>query len=258
MKKLHVYGLAALTALMALAGCKHGGAGTCGDADSLCYRQHSDTLSCDIVLRVAPKDIQPQVNRWISDQLWGEYTGPTDDLQTLIDAYGKGICDSLREAYRWFPVEDLAYSATMQTLYETPHAVTYLLNSYVYLGGAHPSSMSEGATFDKTDGSLLGWDMVRPECQAELKNLLKQGIMDYFESDDEAFVLDMLLEVDSFDGLPLPQSNPYLTETGVAFLYQQYEIACYAAGMPSGIIAYDQIEPLLTDRAKVLLPNCHE
>lgn len=33
--------------------------------------------------------------------------------------------------------------------------------------------------------------------------------------------------------IPFPKYEPYYTEDGVCFIYQQYEIACYAAGRPT-------------------------
>lgn len=46
-----------------------------------------------------------------------------------------------------------------------------------------------------------------------------------------------------------------MTEEGFAFIYQQYEIAAYAMGMPTDIISYQQVKPYLTEWAKELLPE---
>ena len=54
-------------------------------------------------------------------------------------------------------------------------------------------------------------------------------------------------------GLPLPATDPWLTKKGVSFIYQQYEIAPYAAGMPSFVLAYDDIRPYLTEDAAKML-----
>ena len=54
-------------------------------------------------------------------------------------------------------------------------------------------------------------------------------------------------------GLPLPVTDPWLTRDGIVFLYQEYEIACYAMGRPSVILPYEVLLPLLTDEAKALL-----
>ncbi len=53
----------------------------------------------------------------------------------------------------------------------------------------------------------------------------------------------------SIDGLPLPGSEPDLTERGVTFIYQPYEISYYAAGKPEFTIPSDAIRPYLTPQA---------
>ena len=46
---------------------------------------------------------------------------------------------------------------------------------------------------------------------------------------------------------PFPQNPPYFEENGVCFLYQQYEIAPYAAGMPACVIPFETLRPYFTD-----------
>ena len=53
--------------------------------------------------------------------------------------------------------------------------------------------------------------------------------------------------------IPLPAWTPYPTEEGLAFVYQQYEIASYAAGMPAFTLPYEDIAPWLTADARQLL-----
>jgi hypothetical protein len=45
-----------------------------------------------------------------------------------------------------------------------------------------------------------------------------------------------------------------MTEKGVEFLYQPYEIAPYAAGMPSFTLSYQDIRPYLTIGAQKMIP----
>ena len=44
--------------------------------------------------------------------------------------------------------------------------------------------------------------------------------------------------------------NPALTDEGVVFSYQPYEIACFAAGMYHFTIPYNRLMDYLTDEAK--------
>ena len=56
------------------------------------------------------------------------------------------------------------------------------------------------------------------------------------------------------NALSHPVADPYMTEQGVHFLYQPYEIAPYAAGMPAFTISYEDIKPYLTIGALKLIP----
>ena len=86
--------------------------------------------------------------------------------------------------------------------------------------------------------------------------LVKDNIFSqYFESD--ASEMENLLTMENNDFFPLPQAAPIFREDGVEFVYQQYEIACYAAGMPACVISYDLLEPFLTQAGKWLVNVGH-
>jgi hypothetical protein len=53
--------------------------------------------------------------------------------------------------------------------------------------------------------------------------------------------------------MPLPQCPPLFTKDGVRFIYGQYEIAPYAAGMPDFTVPYNKLEKFMKVTAKKLL-----
>ena len=73
-------------------------------------------------------------------------------------------------------------------------------------------------------------------------------------SDEE--LLDYLFaeQTEDLDNLPLPGNAPYLSETGVVFLYTQYEIAPYSSGIITFEIPFADIHPFLTPEAQELIP----
>ena len=44
-----------------------------------------------------------------------------------------------------------------------------------------------------------------------------------------------------------------MTRDGIAFVYQQYEIAAYACGLPSGTLSFEQVREVLSDEGRALL-----
>ena len=139
----------------------------------------------------------------------------------------------------------------------------------VYLGGAHGSRMEEGITFRKSDGKRLGWEIFDMDKRAELIEKVKAGLKDYFgdvdeeNEDSDAELFDHLMILDDPDtpenelefGIPLPRTAPWLTKDGFVFIYQQYEIAAYAYGMPSFTIPAKELLPLLTEEGQAWLSS---
>ena len=82
------------------------------------------------------------------------------------------------------------------------------------------------------------------------RELITDGLKGYFSRNGEKVITDdqlnnQLLNVHVYN-LPLPQNPPYLTKKGVTFVYEEYEIACYAAGIPTFTIPYNKIKPYLS------------
>ena len=88
--------------------------------------------------------------------------------------------------------------------------------------------------------------------------MIKEGLRQYFQSygadvsTDEQLKEFLYTDAD-IDNLQLPAWAPYLTEEGMLFSYQQYEIAAYAAGIPAFVISYDQLMPYLTEAGAALI-----
>ena len=72
---------------------------------------------------------------------------------------------------------------------------------------------------------------------------------------DEELLQELVAYNGSIDELPLPDAEPYLTEKGVTFIYQPYEISYYAAGKPEFTIPFDVVKPFLKAQAIELFLN---
>lgn len=161
---------------------------------------------------------------------------------TLTDADKKMICES------WPGWE---YDITVKKVADTLSYVVFSSFNYVYMGGAHGGVSGAGyLTFDRKSGRLFT-DFLKEECFAELKPLVRKGLCHYLAEGGEE-VTEENLDTCLFDTdgpAALPAFAPYPTPEGLAFVYQQYEIAPYAAGMPSFTINYEDVKPYLTERA---------
>lgn len=187
------------------------------------------------------KALVENAQRWICSYLGdddGDYIGAVDNL---LQTTARGTFDELCElAAEEDPDWEMTLSSEVEIrkLYEDDSYVTLIYFCSVYMGGAHPTSAQACATFRKSDGQRMGWDLLRGMNADTKERKIKDGLRSYFEVKTDSELLEELLleEEDFYNAFPLPESEPYLTEEGVEVIYQQYEIAPYACGMPSCVV----------------------
>ncbi len=191
------------------------------------------------------------------------YDGNPDDILALLSHYGSHEFNFLEELaidddeerskYSDFhPAWDCSFSVSL--ISESRSYVVFDSRSYLYMGGAHGGVTGAGQlTYSKTDGRLVE-SFLLPDCVEPLQPALKEGLLSYFADDGYETADDMMeflfLGEDSI--ITLPAWAPYPTSEGLVFTYQQYEIAPYAAGMPSFTVPYAKLKKYMTDEARRL------
>lgn len=168
-------------------------------------------------------------------------------------------------------VPDPSFRTYEQTCeFDTTHTTSKaaVFELYAYLNNseaAHPySSLGAGhVTLRRSDGKWINQFLV-DGAEDKMQSLLLDGMVRFFsdacrdESINRKTVYSQLLLCDK-DGnetkhIPLPQW-PLLfdKDDGLIFMYKQYEVAPYAAGMPEFTIPLQDVMPYLTEDAKSLL-----
>ena len=201
------------------------------------------------------------VCEYISEQLGGTYTGPLTSSDSIMAYYGNGQTTRLNELAKDMQgsaAAPLYYKQEIKVAAETDTYVTYTDFNEQFLGGAHGSHSMSGITFRKSDGRRFGYEMLRNTNTEDFRKLLKMGLKQYVEStgqkvNDDKQLAEVLFINNDVNYLPLPETPPYLTEKGMAFIYQPYEIAPYAVGSISFTIPYENLKPFLTETVNKLL-----
>ena len=131
--------------------------------------------------------------------------------------------------------------------------VTYVADFYCFTGGAHGSTQVLQNTFDARGIPFTAETMFTPDSLEPLRQLVAANLANqYFhETDVEAMKAKLIL---SGKDVPLPSTAPAFYPNGVRFIYQQYEIAPYSAGLPECTIPYSVMRPYLTAAAAALIP----
>lgn len=201
------------------------------------------------------------IKEFIDEQLGGNC--PDTCLKqgvSMVNYYGRAYDDSLHSVLNNGGGLGFCYNAKLGKEYESNSVVSYSSTICIGLGGAHPMTSFIGVSFRKNDGRRLGYEIFRNDPftfdnqgQPSLISMIKSGLTKYFKVKNEEELKQMLLLNNEYSEIPLPANPPYFGKNGIVFTYGQYEIAPYAAGMPTVTIPYNKIKPLLTNVAKKLI-----
>ena len=173
------------------------------------------------------------VREWISEELGGSYSGDYSDVKGMATFYVKEQMKPLvKESAEWNLDGIKLYSEiTVEKLAEGKSYLTMTDMSDEFAGGPHGLSVLRGATFRKSDGRRIGWDVFNTNSD-EFQKLMSDSLKVYFN---------------------LPHCGPLFTKEGVLFQYQSYEICSYADGMPNFVVPYKALMPFMMETAKRLL-----
>ncbi|MDE7165539.1 MAG: DUF3298 and DUF4163 domain-containing protein [Bacteroidaceae bacterium] len=221
-------------------------------------KQDSVKLSIDFP-DYTDKRVNEAIAEQMSEAIGGTYEGSYADPDSLITHYTTNFrkeIEAIRQELAEYDMpSDWAYTQDLliKKGYETDRLVTFTFREYNYSGGAHGSNKAYGMTFRKSDGRRMGTDVLNQTVNDEgWIEMRINGLMKYFDVKNEKDLTACLLGLEVYE-IPAPSAQPYFTEEGLTFIYQQYEIAPYAAGMPSYTIPYDQLESYLNVTGRRLL-----
>ena len=211
-----------------------------------------------------------------NEQLYLPFQGDTHNTKTMLDYYLKNTRDLLGKQSeedandrikflrenkdlteeeineRISDIPHWEYNFTLKKIADTLNYVIFLSQDYIYMGGAHGGVSGDGSlTFNKNDGSLIEAFLDSSRVDS-IQPLIVNGLLSYYHSMDERITEEDMRSRLMIDGnlIPLPALRPYPTAVGLVFTYQQYEIACYADGMPNFVIPYNNIAAFLTPEAR--------
>lgn len=209
------------------------------------------------------------------------FDGDKDNPQELVDYYGKEVYNHLltlaksdydqriqylqedttmSEEDRHNIMEEVpmwAFDLKVHKSTDNPNFVVYNSLAYVYYGGAHGGVVGSGdLTFDKSSGEMI-CRFINPDAAPKMQSLLRKGLLNYYAEAGDTINDQQLSErlqiLDTIVPLPQCAACPNAKGDSLIFTYGQYEIACYADGMPSFRIAVKDLKSFLTPQAKALL-----
>lgn len=208
------------------------------------------------------------------------YRGDGKDAQALVDYYGRTAYERLLKMVSSEYEERMQYLDEDTTMTEEDKAqirsdfpqwafdlkiaksidtesyVVYSSQTYCYYGGAHGGIIGDDLTFEHSTGKKIE-HFIKADATASIQPLIRKGLMHYYSEAGDPVTDKQLSERLQIEGnrIPLPQRATYPNVSGdsLVFTYAQYEIACYADGMPSFSLSVNDLLPYLTPEGKALL-----
>ena len=201
------------------------------------------------------------ITTYESERMFPPFDGDRNDTDALLGyysslAFGLAAKEAQEDASGWvedFPTWEYDYS--FKKIGEGERYIVFYSSNYIYMGGAHGGITGAGGiTFDRRTGKRVA-PVIDASSTKDIQPLLIKGLLQYYKENDVEMSGDELLEgLFIEDGIiPLPAWDPYPTEDGLVFTYQQYEIASYAEGMPSFVMDFKDAAPFLTPEARAVL-----
>ena len=178
-----------------------------------------------------------------------EYTERIEGIMESTTLSDSEKADYIRNIGKW------AFDYSLKKVEETGRCIVFKSEYYVNYGGTHGGILGSGPlTFSKQDGHLVS-DFFEPGSAAQMQPLLREGMLEYFgpRMEGTGLDLDVFLSLPEGGAVPLPAWAPQPVADSLHFVYQQYEIAPYAAGMPEFSRPVGQLKDFLTDDAVKIL-----
>ena len=132
------------------------------------------------------------------------------------------------------------FDYTLSPVYNRNDFFCYEVSSSEYTGGAHGMYSNRYYTIDLSNWKKIGLDDIfQPDSSDALSSILLNRLMKQLNVSSP----DSLLELGYFDTEDIMATeNFYLTDTGICWVYNPYEIACYATGQTSIEIPFKEID----------------
>ena len=170
----------------------------------------------------------------------------TISIQQVADEFAQSINYYLEDEQGDFFPPDHDLDVVQRATLNSPYLFASETSISVYAGGAHPNFFVHQYTTDPENGTPLHWqDFFNDTTQ--VIELAKAGLID---GNDDIRNEDELFEYYDWGerGFYLPDFFS-LSEQGIEWVWQHYEIAPYAAGTISSSVNYDEVRNFINTDA---------
>ena len=203
--------------------------------------------ACSVALIIYPKFISQKVlNDTLAQKLMSAGFNspekkPDTSLQSFADNFIKGYVKDNPKQYS--PEMFYTLNITADSVRQYPGLTTLRIDGYIYQGGAHGASSTTFVNWDTKNNRPVKLSDILINGYSEKLSVVGEAIFRKQEklSDTSSLAHDYFFKDNRF----ALNENYHITQLGIRFLYNQYEIKPYAAGTTQLLIPYENIKSLL-------------
>lgn len=204
------------------------------------------SVSCDMEYLVggAPAEVVDKVNAAIiARHLLFDEAGGSTDVAAAAQAWVRGTLEDsgfdageVNEDNAWMYSWEFRRDGAFTDACRSRRLQTYLGSYSDYTGGAHGDFGLGYDVFDMITGEIVGEaDLFIDDYESPLCGILEQAAMESVPEEDQ----------EMFFGMPEPNGNFSVSEEGITWIYNPYEIAAFAAGVIEVPVPWSALKPLL-------------
>lgn len=133
-------------------------------------------------------------------------------------------------------------------MFDSDRIFSYAVERFVYMGGAHGITTRMFCNFDKETGRMLHEeDLFAGDQTAELTNLLIQNLI----RQESVQSVDDLEAASYYVASIKPNNNFYISDEGINYVFNPYEIAPYYMGETTVLIPAGDLKTILHPSLKI-------
>ena len=169
------------------------------------------------------------------------FFGQEEFAGTARDAASAAVAEFREACGDTFPSQWSAYMSVSSEAEVTDTLLVYTIYRDEYTGGAHGMRSVECHNYSLAGGfELATGDLFDPRQAEELTRLIHSKLLDMFLVEDD----DGLTRVGFFPDQIAITENFRVTNNGITFVYNPYDIACYAVGMVEVPVSNEELTAL--------------
>ena len=206
-------------------------------------------ISCsfEYVTGGVSREIMDKINGSIvaNHILFEEADGSTDVVEAcktwveqMENSYSGEGGEDVDEEDAWMYNFEVSRSGEFNLACKSRHLQTFTGTDYDYTGGAHGYTGIGHDVFDMTTGEIV------TEADLFVEDY-EEAVADLLAASLEVYLADMDEDPDMMFSMPEPNGNFAVSEEGITWTYNPYEIAPYSMGIIDLTVTWEDLKPYL-------------